>query len=91
MSARTIEIAEATGPLAEYAQQVDAGPIVVTENGRPIAVVVAIENADLETVSLSQDARFLALIERSRERQRVEGGISSDEVRQRLGLARRSD
>ena len=44
------------------------------------------ENADLETVSLSTNPAFLALIERSRARHQAEGGLSSTEVRQRLGL-----
>ena len=38
------------------------------------------------TVSLSTNPQFLALIERSRARQESEGGISSDEMRWRLGL-----
>jgi len=45
-----------------------------------------IENADVETVTLSTHPGFLALIERSRIRQNAEGGISSDEMRRRLGL-----
>ncbi|GFP20502.1 hypothetical protein HKBW3S03_02005, partial [Candidatus Hakubella thermalkaliphila] len=43
-------------------------------------------NADMETVSLSTNPQFLALIERSRARQQAEGGISSEEMRRRLGL-----
>lgn len=45
-----------------------------------------IENADVETVTLSTHPQFLSLIERSRARQNAEGGISSDEMRRRLGL-----
>ena len=86
MSVRTLDITEAIQPLAEYAHQVDIGPIVVTIRGRPVAVVVAIENADLETISLSTNPQFLALIERSRACQESEGGISSDEMRRRLRL-----
>jgi len=86
MSVRTLDITEAIQPLAEYAQQVDIGPIVVTIEGQPVAVVVAIGNADLETISLSTNPQFLALIERSRAHQESEGGISSDEMRRRLGL-----
>jgi hypothetical protein len=48
--------------------------------------VIAIENVDLETISLSTNPQFLALIERSRARQESEGGISSDEMRRRLRL-----
>jgi hypothetical protein len=47
---------------------------------------VPIENADIETVTLSTHPQFLSLIERSRACQNTEGGISSDEMRRRLGL-----
>lgn len=83
---KTVEMTEATAALAEYARQVGLEPIVVTVKGKPVAAIVAIENADLETVSLSTNPQFLALIERSRARQQAEGGISSEEMRRRLGL-----
>ncbi len=87
MNVRTLDITEASRPLSEYARQVDTGPIVVTTEGRPIAAVFAIENADLETISLSTNPQFLALIQRSRARQEEdEGGISSEEMKRRLGL-----
>jgi antitoxin (DNA-binding transcriptional repressor) of toxin-antitoxin stability system len=56
----------------------------LTVDGDPIAALVAVEKADLETLSLSTNPQFLALIERSRARQRAEGGISSEEMRRRL-------
>jgi PHD/YefM family antitoxin component YafN of YafNO toxin-antitoxin module len=87
MTLRTIDITEATQPLAEYAQQADTGPLVVTANGNPIAIVLPIENADSETISLSENPQFLAIIERSHERQKREGGLTSDQVRTRLGLS----
>jgi antitoxin (DNA-binding transcriptional repressor) of toxin-antitoxin stability system len=83
---KTLELAEATASLAEYARGMHAEPIVLTVDGRPVAALLPIENADLETVTLSTHARFLALIEESRARQQSEGGISSDEMRLRLGL-----
>lgn len=86
MKTRTIELTEATELLAEYARQIEGGPIVITLNGRPIAAIVAVPNADIETISLSQDPKFLALIEHSRTRQQREGGSSSGDMRQRLGL-----
>jgi len=52
----------------------------VTNQGRPVAALVPIENADLETVSLSTNRQFLDLIEWSRARIRAEGGISSEET-----------
>lgn len=86
MTVRTIDIAEATRPLAEYAQQADTGPLVVTANGKPIAVILPIEHADVETITLSESPQFLAIIERSRARQKREGGLTSAQVRKRLGL-----
>ncbi len=82
---RTIDIAEATATLAEYAHQASRESVIVTERGKPIAAVVSIENVDWETLSLSTNPDFLALIERSRARQNAEGGISSEDMRNRLG------
>ena len=78
---RRVDIADATEPLAQYAHSVDEGPVVVVEHGQPIAIVIGVENADLETVTMSNHPKFLELIERSRARQEKEGGIPSDEIR----------
>jgi antitoxin (DNA-binding transcriptional repressor) of toxin-antitoxin stability system len=83
---KVIEKNSATASLADYATEAESEPLVITEGGRPVAALVAIENADLETVSLSTNPRFIALIERSRARQTREGGISTEDMRQRLGL-----
>jgi antitoxin (DNA-binding transcriptional repressor) of toxin-antitoxin stability system len=83
---KRLEIAEATAPLAEYARDVREEPLVLTIGGKPVAALVSIENADLETVTLSTHPQFLALIERSRSRQKAEGGLSSAGMRHRLGL-----
>jgi antitoxin (DNA-binding transcriptional repressor) of toxin-antitoxin stability system len=81
---KTIELVQATAPLAEYAQEVSKELIIITVGGKPVAALLPIENADLETVTLSTHPQFLALIERSRARQKAEGGISSAEMRRRL-------
>lgn len=83
---KTIEMSKATAPLAEYAQEVSKEPVILTVDGKPVAALVPLENADLETATLSTHPQFLALIERSRARQKREGGISSVEIRRRLGM-----
>lgn len=83
---KTLDMADATSPLADYAREARKEPVIVTEGGKPVAAVVPIENADLETVALSTNPQFLALIERSRARQKAEGGISASEMRRRLGF-----
>ena len=90
MTLREIDIQDAVESLAEYARRVGEGPVVVTAAGRPVAVVLAVEEADLETISLSTNPMFQSLIERSRARRTAEGGVSSDEIRRRLGSARKS-
>lgn len=89
-SGKTLDITKATAPLAEYAKGASKEPVVMTVGGKPVAAVVAIENTDLETVTLSTHPQFLALIERSRSRQKAEGGISAVEMRRRLGLRKRA-
>ena len=81
---KTLEMAKATASLADYAQKVSREPVILTVDGKPVAALVSIENADLETATLSTSPQFLALIERSRARHKAEGGVSSMEMRRRL-------
>lgn len=81
---KTVEVLKATLPLSDNTKEVKKEPVIITKEGRPVAILVSIPNADIETVSLSNNPSFIALIERSRARQKSEGGISSDEMRRRL-------
>jgi prevent-host-death family protein len=80
-----IELKKASEPLSKYIQKAKH-PVIVVKRGKPFAAVVPIRNADEETVSLSTNRKFLAIIERSRSRTKKEGAISSRELRRRLGL-----
>lgn len=88
MNIQTIEITQAIRPLAEYVHQVSNHVTVVTVNGNPMAAVVALAETDWdwESLSVSQNPQFLAILERSRESQQTSKGLTSDEVRARLGL-----
>ncbi len=81
---KVVEQTNATGTLAEYAAQIASGAVIVTSEGRSVAALVPIENADLETASLSTNREFLELIERSRTRAAAEGGVSNEEMRRRF-------
>src|SRR5437016_4551332 len=85
---KTIEMNKARSALADYAPEVRDEPLVVTRKGKPVMAVFSVEGMDLdqETLSLSTNPDFLALMERSRARYRAEGGIPLEEVRRRLGL-----
>jgi hypothetical protein len=83
---KVVEKVNATATLAAYLEDIGNGPLVVTDDGTPVAVFLAIENADLETVALSTNRQFIDLVERSRTRVRAEGGISSAEMRRRFEI-----
>jgi antitoxin (DNA-binding transcriptional repressor) of toxin-antitoxin stability system len=85
---KVIRIEDAKRSFAEYAAESEEA-VVVTIDGKPVAALMPLENADLETVSLSTNPKFMRIIERSRKRQRKEGSISSDEMRRRLGIRRK--
>jgi hypothetical protein len=81
-----IELKKASEPLSKYAQKARKNPVIVVKRGKPFAAVVPILNADHETVSLSTNRKFLAVIERSRSRTKTVGTIFFKDLRRRLGL-----
>jgi len=83
---KTLEIADATGPLATYARKLRRRPLIVTRRGRPMVALVPLDNVDLETLSLGSNPDFIALIESSRARYPPGTGIPLEVVRRRLGL-----
>lgn len=87
---KKLKITEATAPLADYARDLQ-GPLVVTAHGRPIAALVPIEDMDMETLAVGTSPVFIEIIERSRRRLETEGGISSAEMRRRLGIKPKSE
>ena len=83
---KTVEIKEATASLAHYARAAKRGTVVVTAKGKPVAALVSVDAADMESLSLGTNEQFLSIIERSRARHDAEGGISAEQMRRRLGL-----
>ena len=45
-----------------------------------------IEDADLETIALGSNPKFLALLEKARAERRAGAGLTTEEVRAKLGL-----
>ena len=61
-------------------------PVVLMRGRKPIAVILPVGNADMETVAVSFNPQLQAMLERSRRRAEHEGYVSAEEVRKRLGL-----
>lgn len=83
---KKVDVADATESLAEYARQNRTAPLLVTKGGRPIAALVPIKGADLESASLSLSPQFIEILQRSRQSIRAKGTISLEEMKKRLGL-----
>ena len=83
---KTIDIHDATAPLAEYAYVVTTEPVLITSHGKPLMALVDVEDVDFETISLSTNPDFIDIIQHSRKRHEKEGGISSEEMRRRMDL-----
>jgi antitoxin (DNA-binding transcriptional repressor) of toxin-antitoxin stability system len=83
---KTIDITNATAPLSQYARELDQEPLVLTDGNQPIAALMPIDEADLDSVALGSNAKFLALLEQARAQRRAGAGLSTEEVRRELGL-----
>lgn len=78
-------LAEVRDRFSAYIEESRESPIVVTRNGRPVAMLIAIEDEDdLDSLILVHDARFLELLETARQRVRATGGVPLAEFRRRL-------
>ena len=83
---KTLEINDATAPLRDYARTLGNEAVILTVDGKPVAALLAIDNADWETVALSTSPQFMDIIQRSRARHADQGGLTTDDMRRRLHL-----
>ncbi|MBN1630676.1 MAG: type II toxin-antitoxin system Phd/YefM family antitoxin [Thermoleophilia bacterium] len=65
---RVASLAEVKAKLSAYLQEAEnSGPVVVTRNGKAVAVIVApTDDDDLEGILLSRSPRFRRLLDKSR-------------------------
>ncbi len=77
---RIISLADAKTRLSSYIDQAqDSGPIVITRNGKAVAVlVVPVDDDDLEDLILARSPRFQAILAQSQKSLRVGKGIAED-------------
>jgi antitoxin (DNA-binding transcriptional repressor) of toxin-antitoxin stability system len=78
---KLLEKNQANASLAEYVDEVGQDAIVVTSEGKPVAVLTGLGNGDIESVALSTNPKFMSIIERARRRYQDEGGVSSEDAR----------
>jgi prevent-host-death family protein len=78
---RIAPLADVKARLSAYVEEAEAeGPIIITRNGKAVAVLLApLDDDDLEGLILARSPRFRALLERSRESIRAGKGMTSEE------------
>ena len=86
---KTIEVADATAPLAEYARANRRRALLLTVRGRPYAALMPISTpTDLENLRVSDSPGFQALIAESRRVNPPGTGFTTKQVRRALARRR---
>ncbi|MGB8647226.1 MAG: type II toxin-antitoxin system Phd/YefM family antitoxin [Anaerolineae bacterium] len=77
---KIVSLAAVKDQFSAYVKESQTTPIVVTKNGKPVALLTGIEDRDdLDVLLLVHNPRFVELIEQARARVRRTGGVKSDE------------
>jgi prevent-host-death family protein len=76
-----VSIADAKARLSAYIRESEeTGPVIITRNGRPAAVLLPVlDEEDLERLLLAYNPKFRQLIEAADNRIQQTGGIPHDE------------
>ena len=73
-------VAEIKSQFSSFLKASTAGPIVVTRNGRPVAVIVGVQDEDeIERLLMAYSPRLQAMLEASRKQIREGDVLSHDE------------
>ncbi len=81
---------EVKDKFSAYVEASQESPVVVTRNGKPVAMIVAIrDEGDLDSLLLAHNPRFLQILEEGYRSVRETGGVKSEdfwkEVKRRRG------
>src|SRR5688572_1764986 len=73
-------VANVKARLSAYLKETEKGPVVVTRNGKAVAVLLAVTDDDeLERLLLAHSPRFQALLDKSRRQIEQTGGIPHEQ------------
>src|SRR3954454_17974810 len=73
-------VADVKARLSAYLKESQEGPVIVTRNGKPVAVLLAVTDDDeLERLVLAHSPKFQAILDKSRRQVERTGGIPHDD------------
>ncbi len=73
-------VADVKAHLSAYLKETREGPVIVTRNGKAVAVLLAVTDEDeLERLVLAHSPKFQALLDKSRRQIEETGGIPHDD------------
>lgn len=77
---KIVPVAELKAKFSAYLRSSTEGPVVVTRHGKPVAVLLSIEDEEeLERLVLAYTPRFQGILAAAREQIRETGGIGHEE------------
>ena len=78
-------VADVKARFSSYLKSSAEGPIVVTRHGKPVAVLLSIEDeSELERLVLAYTPRFRGILEAARQQIRDTGGVRHEEFWQEM-------
>ena len=81
---KTIEFSTASKPLSAYAEEFSQDLVVLTLHGFAIATVTPIQDIVPESLSLSTNPEFIAIIQKARDEIQASKTISLSEMKREL-------
>jgi prevent-host-death family protein len=74
-------LADVKARFSAYIKKIRDEPVIVTKNGRPVAIMMGISDKDdLERIMLAFSPKFRAFLDEAERRIQETGGMSHDEV-----------
>ncbi len=78
-------VADVKAHFSAYLKESEAGPVIITRNGKPTAVILNIVDEDeIERLILAYSTKFRSILAASRQDIQATGGIPHDEFWQQV-------
>ena len=84
---KVVALGRAKNDLSAYVDQAQHDRVLVTRHGKPAAIIIGVEGEAFEDLMTRADPEFWQMIESRRKASKT---ISGEEMRRRLGVARKA-